>query len=368
MSDRLGARVVSLTVLGLVVLAGIAYVALNLYAGDAAPRNARIEGVSVAGLDRAEAVDAVEEALSERAKTTIPVTFGDGRDAEIDPEAAGLSVDVTGSVADAIGGPRYSPQRTWAVLTGGGNKGAEVDVDDAKMQATLDRLDKALGTRPVEGTVAFRDGQAVGVRVPAGRRGQPRRHPVAARATVPAPGHAEGADPGRGAERHRRDGGAGARGVRQARHVRPGDDRLRRTAGAGAAPAVRRRPLDDRAGRQARPAGRRRGHAQGAPAGDAHRRQGAGGRAVRRTQGQAQADPRARRVRRRPGRPGGRVRGGRHPHRRGAQARGRRARPPSRRSPRPTRPSSASSAGSARGRPTSPTRSTATSTCPAPPS
>ena len=163
MSDRLGARVVALTVLGLAVVAGGAYAGLNVWAGDIAPRSARVEGVSVAGLSIAQARATLQRELAARERATVQVTLGDGRLSAVDPSAAGLAVDYAASVRRAMGGERFSVGRTLAVLTGGGDHDAVVVVERRRMEAALDRLDASLATRPVEGTVAFRDGKAVPV-------------------------------------------------------------------------------------------------------------------------------------------------------------------------------------------------------------
>ena len=163
MSDRLGARVVAFTVLGLAVVAGGAYVGLNIWAGDVAPRSARVEGISVAGLSFAEAQATLKRELAARERATMQVTLGDGRLSAVEPSAAGLAVDRAASVQRAMGGDRFSVGRTLAVLTGGGDHDAVVVVKRSRMEAALDRLDASLGTRPVEGTVAFRDGKAVPV-------------------------------------------------------------------------------------------------------------------------------------------------------------------------------------------------------------
>ena len=161
---KLGGKVAGLTLAGLLVLAAAAYGGLYLYAGDRTPRNASVEGVAIGDLSPEDALARLREGLAEREKQAIPVSLGDGRSEEIDPVAAGLSVDYEASVADAGGGASLAPGRMWALLTGGGSSRAEIDVDQSRMQATLDALNKAIGQKPVEGTVEFRKGKAVAVR------------------------------------------------------------------------------------------------------------------------------------------------------------------------------------------------------------
>ena len=161
---KLGGKVVGLTLAGLLVLVGAAYGGLYLYAGDRTPRNASVEGIAIGDLSPADAVDRLREGLAERENQEISVSLGDGRTQQIDPVKAGLSVDHEASVAAAGGGKSLSPSRVWALVTGGGPSRAEIDVDQSRMQASLDALNKAIGQQPVEGTVEFRKGKAVAVR------------------------------------------------------------------------------------------------------------------------------------------------------------------------------------------------------------
>jgi vancomycin resistance protein YoaR len=162
-ADKLGAKVAGFTVLGLTLLIGGAWLGLYLYAGDRAPRGARVEGISIAGLSPAAAEDRLRERLATRTREPIAITYGDGRSTSIDPEAAGLSVDYAASVVEAGAGAGFGLGRMWEVVTGGGDHHAETSVDQSRLQATLDELDRGLGTAPVEGTVTFRDGRAVPV-------------------------------------------------------------------------------------------------------------------------------------------------------------------------------------------------------------
>ena len=163
-ADNLGTRVALFTVIGLAALVAAVWVGLYVYAGDKAPRNASVEGVSIAGLEPQEAEDRLRTELAEKAEQPITLSYGDGRSTSVVPADAGLSVDHRASVRQAGGGSGFGPRRMWAVLTGGGDHDAELEVDQPKMQATLDDLDDGIRTPPVQGTVAFKDGRAVAVR------------------------------------------------------------------------------------------------------------------------------------------------------------------------------------------------------------
>ncbi len=159
----LGGAVAGYTVLGLVLILGIAWMAMFVYAGDRAPRTARVEGVDISHLDPAAAEGRLRDALDVRAKAPIEVSYGDGRMRAVDPVAAGLTVDYHQSVVAAGGGSGWSVRRLWQVASGGGNHEAVVDIDERKLDAALDALGEGIATPPVNGTVVFHDGRAVGV-------------------------------------------------------------------------------------------------------------------------------------------------------------------------------------------------------------
>jgi vancomycin resistance protein YoaR len=162
-AEQLGAKVAGFTVLGLFLLGGAVWGGIYLYAGDEAPRNAKVEGVSIAGLSPAAAEKKLRAELESRTDEPISVSYGDGRTVDVDPRKAGLSIDYPASIREAGGGSGSGLPRMWDVVTGGGDHHAEVAVDQSEMQATLDDLSSGIGQRPREGGISFKDGRAVPV-------------------------------------------------------------------------------------------------------------------------------------------------------------------------------------------------------------
>src|SRR6478736_3389324 len=88
-AENSGGRVVVLTVLGLAVLAGVAYVAAYAFAGEKVPRGTEV------------AVRALADGFADRASLDVTV---DGETAPLTAAQAGLSVDYESSVDQAGGG------------------------------------------------------------------------------------------------------------------------------------------------------------------------------------------------------------------------------------------------------------------------
>ena len=162
-SDSLGGKVAGLTMLGLLGIIVALWVGVYLYAGEEAPRNAQVEGVSIAGLAPAAAEKKLRAALESRTDDPISVSYGDGRIVTVNPRQAGLSIDYPASIREAGGGSDFGPGRMWELITGGGDHHAEVAVDQSEMQSVLDDLSSGIGQRPKEGDLVFREGRATPV-------------------------------------------------------------------------------------------------------------------------------------------------------------------------------------------------------------
>ncbi|PVG81600.1 hypothetical protein DDE18_16480 [Nocardioides gansuensis] len=152
--EKSGGGVVVGLLLGLGVLFGGAYVAAHEIAGDKVPRGTTVSGVSIGGHPQAEAADALREGLAERVSGPIPVKV-DGRQATVDPAAAGITVDYEASVAEAGGEDSWHPIRLWHYFTGGEQLEAVVTVDETAFNAAVAALDAAHGKPATDGAVTF---------------------------------------------------------------------------------------------------------------------------------------------------------------------------------------------------------------------
>ena len=166
--ERSGGRVVVLMVVVLALLLGGGYAAAYAMAGDKVPRGTTIAGVEVGGRTPADAVRALRRGLAERRNNPIAVTI-DGRSQSVDPREAGLGVDARASVAEAGGGRSWALPRLWDYYTGGDDLDPVVTVDQARMDALVDRLSAETGTPPRDGAIDFRGSQ---IRVTQPRTGE----------------------------------------------------------------------------------------------------------------------------------------------------------------------------------------------------
>ncbi len=127
-------------VLGAVVLVLLGgYLVGYLIAGDRLPRDARVAGVAVGGLDPGAAVERLRQELGDRAARPIAVTVG-GTKSQVDPAAAGLGVDYEQSVARAGGGRSLDPRAIWQVLTGGSDTDPVLTQDAARLDRAVTAL------------------------------------------------------------------------------------------------------------------------------------------------------------------------------------------------------------------------------------
>lgn len=156
-SERAGGRAVVLVVLGLALLVAGGWAAAYAVAGDKVPRGTTVAGVDIGGRAEADASRALTAGLADRVDEPIEVTV-DGETQQIDPAAAGLSVDVPASVEAAGGGRSWKPARLWDYFTGGEDLDPVVTVDDDAMDAALDELTATVGTEPVDGGLEFTAG------------------------------------------------------------------------------------------------------------------------------------------------------------------------------------------------------------------
>lgn len=153
---RRGAKAVIWSAAALVVLAG-AYLAAAWFLGDRVPGETSVAGVDLSGLPVDEAERVLSEGLADQTAEPIEVSVGDST-TELDPEQAGLALDVEATVA-SFTGFTLDPNVVFGHLFGLGEREPVTTVDEEKLQSTLEGLGSELAVEPVEGVIEFADGE-----------------------------------------------------------------------------------------------------------------------------------------------------------------------------------------------------------------
>nr|WP_324606834.1 peptidoglycan binding domain-containing protein [Streptomyces katrae] len=145
---------------GLIALLGVAYGAGLLLNHSDVPKGTTVLGVDISG-SRDEAVGKLQTAFGNRAATPLTLAVG-GKQVELKPEKAGLSLDAQTTVRNAAGSD-YNPVTVIGSLLGNERIADPVmPIDEEKLQVALQELAGTAGTA-TEGTIKFDTGKAVAV-------------------------------------------------------------------------------------------------------------------------------------------------------------------------------------------------------------
>lgn len=142
-------------VLGLGLLAGCAYAAAYLMAGDKVPVGTTVAGVDIGGKNLSAAERVLRDGLASRAETPFTVVIN-GRSQQVPPSQVGLSVDYAASVSTSGAGRSWRPSRLWRYFTDGSSHAPVVSLDQDRLARLLRRLDVSDGRTPTDGGVVFR--------------------------------------------------------------------------------------------------------------------------------------------------------------------------------------------------------------------
>ena len=143
---------------GLVLIAGIAYawdVAANQ---DKIPRAVSVNGVDISAMDRTAAVEKLEDELAGIETEPVTVTSGDLH-TELVPSESGLALDNQRAV-DNIEEPSLNPfTRLYSFFRSTRDIPVETNVDEAQLQPALERVKDDLSTDPVDGMLELNNGE-----------------------------------------------------------------------------------------------------------------------------------------------------------------------------------------------------------------
>ncbi|RBM11849.1 peptidoglycan binding domain-containing protein [Streptomyces sp. PT12] len=161
-----GRSKVRLLAVGVVGIAVVAYGAGLYLSPEDVPSGTTVLGIDIGGLSSEEAVDRLDAELQRANNDPLTLLIGD-QEFELKPSVAGLAVDTEATV-DASSGQDYSPVSVYGSLLGAERaRDAEFAVDREKLTVALQDLTGDTGAGPVDGTVIFENGEAIG------RNGEP---------------------------------------------------------------------------------------------------------------------------------------------------------------------------------------------------
>ena len=154
MSNGRDNRLLRWLVVGVAVVIGGLYLAGYAFASERLPQSTTVAGVDVGGMrpDRAEKV--LRNELDDRLGVPVDVVVED-QELALDPETAGLDVDVPASIAQVPVGRSWSLADMWETLVGGEDYDAVVVSVDELLTERLEELAKSVEQPTVEGTVEF---------------------------------------------------------------------------------------------------------------------------------------------------------------------------------------------------------------------
>ncbi|SCD49120.1 hypothetical protein GA0115245_10721, partial [Streptomyces sp. di188] len=152
---------------GVVLVAGVTYGAGLLMNRSDVPKGTTVLGIEIGGGTRDEAVKKLDGALDGRLNKPLKLSV-DGKTFELQPDNAGLQVDVDATVGKAATSD-YNPVNVIGSLFGQSRVvEPEIPVDHEKLQAALESAAGGAGTVK-EGSITFESGKAVPVYPQAGK-------------------------------------------------------------------------------------------------------------------------------------------------------------------------------------------------------
>jgi hypothetical protein len=139
---------------GFVVLVGAIYAVGYVTAGNTVPRGTRVADVDIGSLSRGEARTTLEEELLPRLQQPITVT-GRSERFVVDPQDAGITLDVHATVDDAMEGADWDPRHMLAVLLGGGDVDPVLQVDPDDFAEVTEPMVERVAVPPTNSSVTF---------------------------------------------------------------------------------------------------------------------------------------------------------------------------------------------------------------------
>ncbi|WP_300678598.1 VanW family protein [Nocardioides sp.] len=141
-------------IVALLVVVGGVWAGAYAFADNKLPRNTKVGGVDIGNLSPAAAQKKLTTTLAPTAEQKVTVTVG-SKSVQITPQAAGITLDAAGTVAEAGVGQSWNPKDLWNHYTGGSTIAPVVTVDKAAFDKALAKVNSGVGVAKKDGAVAF---------------------------------------------------------------------------------------------------------------------------------------------------------------------------------------------------------------------
>ncbi len=151
-------RIIVLTVCGLILLAGGAYLAGYFMVGDNLATNTVIEGVSVGGMTRDQAIEKLKTELDGKTDPDMTLQI-EGTTQTFKASEWGLTPDYEASVDAAYPGRSFDPVRIWYALTGGSSFELLAKADSSTLDGKVKEFAKEANQDAKDATITFKDGK-----------------------------------------------------------------------------------------------------------------------------------------------------------------------------------------------------------------
>ena len=142
-------------VVALAVLAA-AYIGMAAFLGRHVPANTSVAGIPIGGKSPADAEATLKRQLAARASAPVKLLVA-GRTVQIDPSAAGLSLDLEETL-QGLSGFSLKPADVWNHLDGGQDEPLATSVDRDRLRAVLGETAKSVNRAAREGSITFPEG------------------------------------------------------------------------------------------------------------------------------------------------------------------------------------------------------------------
>ncbi|PCC82508.1 hypothetical protein COM45_08995 [Corynebacterium accolens] len=144
-------------IVGLLLIAGIAYGWDVIANQGKVPRATSVGGVNISGMERTAAVDKLERELGDVETKPVSVTSGE-KSSQLVPNESGLILNYQKAV-DGIPDASYNPfSRLYSFVKSSKEIPVTVDVDAAALDSTLERVKKDLSFEPKDGMLELNNG------------------------------------------------------------------------------------------------------------------------------------------------------------------------------------------------------------------